>query len=99
MGTWHAMDARTMGFANATFDVAIEKGMFDALFAGTGETVHAVLQEARRVLKPGGQLLSVSFGADRIKRLFTANEEQTLEATPQPGLEPLDCQTIEKLRY
>merc|ERR1712146_243243 len=49
--TWLQMDGTAMTFADASFDVVVEKGMFDALYAGTGEKVQGVLKEAKRVLK------------------------------------------------
>eukprot|EP00419_Tripos_fusus_P017896 CAMPEP_0172735826 /NCGR_PEP_ID=MMETSP1074-20121228/113423_1 /TAXON_ID=2916 /ORGANISM="Ceratium fusus, Strain PA161109" /LENGTH=381 /DNA_ID=CAMNT_0013564897 /DNA_START=28 /DNA_END=1171 /DNA_ORIENTATION=+ len=93
--TWTTMDASSLDFKNGSFDVAIEKGLFDALYAGTGERVQAVLAEARRVLRPGGRMVSISFAGDRIERLFLPTEGS-------PGAEllpPLECQIAGVLRY
>ena len=38
--SWHAMDASAMSLADGSFDAIIEKGLFDALFAGTGMAHH-----------------------------------------------------------
>jgi len=93
--TWTTMDAGSLDFNNGSFDVAIEKGLFDALYAGTGERVQAVLAEARRVLRPGGRIVSISFAGDRIERLFVPMES-SLEARVLP---PLECKIAGILRY
>jgi len=87
---WRAMDAAAMDFPDAAFDVAVEKGMFDALYAGSGERVQTALNEVLRVLRPGGRLISVSFGADRISRLF---------APLADGNDKLSCHTAGEMSY
>jgi len=96
---WRAMDAGALDFADGAFDAAIEKGLFDALYAGTGARVQAVLSEAVRVLKkPSGRLLSVSFSADRIQRLFMPSEE-VREADSSSEELPLSCRIAGELQY
>lgn len=63
--TWVAMDASAMTLPDASFDVVIDKGMFDALFTGTGAKVRPVFAEVRRVLRPGGRIISMSFKGGR----------------------------------
>merc|ERR1712100_795049 len=87
--SWEVMDATALDFAEAMFDVVIEKGMFDALFAGTGAKTLPALREARRVLKSGGRLISVSFNGDRVDTLFHA------EAAGQG----LKCRVQSELNY
>lgn len=65
--TWVAMDASAMTMDDRFFDVVIDKGMFDALFSGTGTKVKPVFAEVRRVLRPGGRLISMSFKGGRIE--------------------------------
>merc|ERR1712039_579215 len=82
---------------------AIEKGLFDALYAGTGARVQAVRSEAMRVLKkPSGRFLSVSFAADRIQRLFAPSEavreEQQAQERSSEAL-PLSCRIAGELQY
>lgn len=113
--TWRAMDASALDFDNGTFDVAMEKGLFDALYAGTGERVQAVLTETRRVLAPHGKIVSISFSADRIERLFAPDPEtervvpaDAAQSTEQMERQmppvttqeaPLSCRIAGKLRY
>jgi len=93
--TWRAMDATALEFADGDFDVAIEKGLFDALFAGTGTQVQPVLNEVQRVLRPGGKLLSISFSEDRMARLFMPSKEES----PTEEAATMNCQVEGTLRY
>lgn len=88
---WFAMDATKLNFSDGSFDSVIEKGMFDAMFTGTGELAKGALTEAVRVLRPGGPLISVSFAADRLDRLFGASAPEVPPA--------LDCKTVGQLQY
>jgi len=67
---WRTMDATKMDFGDGAFDFIIEKGMFDALHAGSGEKVKSALSEVVRVLQPGAQFVSVSFQNNRLAKLF-----------------------------
>jgi len=91
--SWQTMDATALTFANKSFDVVIEKGLFDALFAGTGTRVHGVLSEVRRVLRPTGRLLSVTFSHDRVERLFKESPDSS------PMTSPMSCQIASELTY
>eukprot|EP00932_Pfiesteria_piscicida_P020600 SRR837773.74.p3 GENE.SRR837773.74~~SRR837773.74.p3 ORF type:complete len:171 (-),score=62.08 SRR837773.74:10-471(-) len=57
---FRAVDARALGFANATFDLVVEKGLLDALMLGSRADAVQALLELHRVLRPGGRLLSVT---------------------------------------
>lgn len=70
--SWLQMDASNLTFDNGTFDVVMEKSLFDALFAGTGIKADKVLAEAWRVLRPAGKLLSIAFTGERLKSLLDA---------------------------
>jgi len=87
---WLAMDARELKFEDGSFDVVLEKGLFDALFAGTASKAPPVLAEATRVLRSGGMLVSVSFSKTRIRDLFMS-----------PDNEPtgLTCEIASELQY
>mmetsp|Transcript_86123 Transcript_86123/g.278223 ORF Transcript_86123/g.278223 Transcript_86123/m.278223 type:complete len:418 (-) Transcript_86123:108-1361(-) len=89
---WRAMDASKMDFPDGSFDAVVEKGMFDSLYAGTGERVQGVLSEVLRVLRPGAQLVSVSFAGDRIDRLFEAAQDGA-------SAPPLGCRVAEEMSY
>mmetsp|Transcript_87985 Transcript_87985/g.247237 ORF Transcript_87985/g.247237 Transcript_87985/m.247237 type:complete len:381 (-) Transcript_87985:7-1149(-) len=96
--TWQTMDASALEFPDASFDAVIEKGLFDALYAGTGTLVQSVLDQAKRVLRPGGLLLSVSFDHDRVERLFAPRSSP--EALPEaPAPAPLECRVVGSLSY
>jgi len=68
--SWLAMDASALTFADGSFDTVIEKGLFDALFAGTGVLAHSVISELQRVLRPGGSLISITFSGQRLTEMF-----------------------------
>lgn len=57
--TWQVMDARQLGYPDASFDVVIDKGTIDAIDMGP-TNVPRVCAEARRVLRPGGLFAVIS---------------------------------------
>lgn len=62
---WKVMDVRQMdGLQPETFDYAIDKGTMDSLLCGSNSTqnVYKYLCEVKRVLKPGGTLMILSYG-------------------------------------
>lgn len=90
---WKAMNAGALDFPDDSFDVVLEKGMFDALYAGTGSQALPVMAEARRVLRKSGSLFSISFGEDRIERLYAPSSEED-------GVAPeMKCTTPAKLQF
>ena len=70
-------------FPNASFDLVIEKGTLDALYTGPVQLVSPTIQESFRVLRPGGFLVSISFGNEaKRKDLFRATTWAEWEQTP-----------------
>lgn len=78
-------DMLNLSFPDESFDVVIEKGTMDVLFADSGdpwnpkpETVNkamSMLQGVHRVLKPDGIFISIAFGQPHFRRpLFNAPE-------------------------
>eukprot|EP00160_Parvularia_atlantis_P019474 Unigene7655_Nuclearia_a/m.23520 Unigene7655_Nuclearia_a/g.23520 ORF Unigene7655_Nuclearia_a/g.23520 Unigene7655_Nuclearia_a/m.23520 type:complete len:248 (+) Unigene7655_Nuclearia_a:202-945(+) len=77
--TWHTMDMRALNFADGAFDVVLEKGTLDALFAEQGADpwnpspeLRTMLDESlssvSRVLRHGGLFISISFGEPFFRR-------------------------------
>lgn len=99
--TWQTMDATALTFPDDSFDVVIEKGMFDALFAGTGTKVQQVLKEARRVLKGGGdgQLFSITYSKNRIKELFNRETVIVEGGDETETVSPLNCKVAGEVQY
>merc|ERR1719387_233271 len=92
---WLTMDANNLEFPDGHFDAVIEKGMFDALFAGTGLKVQPVLSEAHRVLRKGGTLFSVTYSGNRISELFQG-QKGSLDEAEVP--KDLSCRVAGALR-
>ncbi|OQV24271.1 putative Endothelin-converting enzyme 2 [Hypsibius exemplaris] len=69
--SWQTMDMFDLGFPEHSFDCVLEKCTFEVLFVKekdpwntSEETVtrmNAVMQQISKVLRPGGELLSISF--------------------------------------
>merc|ERR1711934_581702 len=101
---WKVMDVRDMReLPQAGFDYAIDKGTMDSLLCGGNSTqnVYKYLCEVKRVLKPGGTLLILSYGGPtkrdvHLKRPsleFTVSVQNIDKPTaagvvPSPGMEP-----------
>merc|ERR1712146_684634 len=68
---------------DGTFDYAIDKGTMDSILCGSNSTCMAYkyLQEVKRVLKPGGTLLIVSYGGPQSGK-FTSNERPLDSRSP-----------------
>merc|ERR1712196_725193 len=56
------MGITNLTFANETFDCVIDKGTLDALFTGPSHLVPIAMWESWRVLRPGGDFISITFG-------------------------------------
>jgi ubiquinone/menaquinone biosynthesis C-methylase UbiE len=61
---WHSMDVRSMTFPDSSFFSIVDKGTLDCLFFldEDDSSVHQMLSEVSRVLKPGGQYVVVTCG-------------------------------------
>lgn len=66
------MDITKMTFPDESFDVAIDKGTFDALYSGSLPAVSAGVAEIKRVLKPTGVFICVTFGNEATRRELKA---------------------------
>lgn len=62
------MDMLQMSFADASFDFVLDKGTLDALYTGASDSVPTVVAQIFRVLKPGGLLVSMTFGTPKTRR-------------------------------
>lgn len=68
---YRVLDATALDLESASFDAVLEKGLLDALYAGTGAQVPPMLKELQRVLKPGGQFLSITMQEEGGARLIS----------------------------
>ncbi|KAH8943282.1 hypothetical protein BDL97_13G044000 [Sphagnum fallax] len=89
---YQRMDVRDMkAFKDGQFDTVLDKGMLDSLMCGASATYSAssMLQEVRRVLKPGGVYLLITYGDPRVRlpHLKAGNFlwEVVLHVIPRPG--------------
>lgn len=81
--SWTQMNVNDLTFADGEFDVVLDKGTLDAIEANKPLT-KAASSEVHRVLRPGGQLLSVTFN-DAVVRV---------EGQLRPAAEWGDCSTL-----
>ena len=61
--TWQVLDVTDMSvFKTDTFDIVIDKSTIDSLFCTSDYTLQValMLKEAQRVMKPGGNYISIS---------------------------------------
>lgn len=82
---WRQMDARSLTFAEGSFDVVLEKGTLDAMMVEekdpwhvspeTSETVQQVLKQVSRVLKLGGRFISITFAQPHFRKQLYTREE------------------------
>lgn len=63
---WLRMDATAMSFEAESFDVALDKGMLDALESNPA-AVAASVRETLRTLRPGGLFISVTFRNEEVR--------------------------------
>lgn len=61
---FEVQDVTALSCADGEFDVVVDKGTLDAILCGTGsaEKQARMLSECRRVLRPGGLLVVVTYG-------------------------------------
>ena len=87
------MDVRNLQFADASFDVVIDKGLLDAMSCGDGsaENVARMLTEIHRVLTPTGLYFCVSHGKMIQRKKYLKNVKKynwtiAKKAIPKPGI-------------
>lgn len=58
---WLVMDGCDLKFADASFDVVLDKGTLDAVICGKDLTIsNKMLLEAKRVIKPTGKIIVIT---------------------------------------
>jgi EEF1A lysine methyltransferase 4 len=94
---WLEMDVRDLGFGDASFDNAIDKGTLDAFLHGSlwtppddvRENVKRYVDEVLRVLKPGGKWLYITYRQPHfMKPMLARDGDWTLNVetlAEQPG--------------
>mmetsp|Transcript_102478 Transcript_102478/g.295027 ORF Transcript_102478/g.295027 Transcript_102478/m.295027 type:complete len:321 (+) Transcript_102478:36-998(+) len=87
--SWLTMDISSMSFPSDSFDLVIEKGTFDALYAGASNVIPKAVDEAWRVIRPGGYFMSVTFGDVR-------SRSQLFQPPSFPGWVSRDTRRIAK---
>jgi EEF1A lysine methyltransferase 4 len=65
------MDVRKLDFDEASFDFVLDKSTIDALYCGekASRSVAAMLKEVKRVLRPAGFYLGLSYGQPKSRLL------------------------------
>lgn len=90
--TWSAMDATRMQYDKDSFDLVLDKSLIDTLACASdaNTVVKKYLAEVVRVLRPGGKLISVSFGTPITRRKFFAESGLTYTVkNPENPMDPL----------
>ncbi|XP_024403390.1 uncharacterized protein [Physcomitrium patens] len=88
---YQRMDVRSLGFKDGEFDSILDKGMFDSLMCGSSAPTSAasMIKEVRRVLKPGGVYMLITYGDPRVRIPHLKSEEAPweikLHVLPRPG--------------
>lgn len=81
--SWAQMNVNDLAFGDGEFDVVLDKGTLDAVEANKPLT-QAASSEVHRVLKPGGQLLSVTFNDAAVR----------VDGQLRPAAEWGECSTL-----
>ena len=87
------MDVRNLQFADASFDIVIDKGLLDAVSCGDGsaENVSRMLTEIHRVLTPAGIYFCISHAKMIQRKKYLKNVKKynwtiAKKAVPKPGI-------------
>jgi len=97
---WAVMDCQALGCSDDSVDVVLDKGAMDAFLPAEvcGEDlnpeVSEMVAEIRRVLKPGGRYMQVSFGAPRQRIRYFA-PLRYLDSQPEDALWSLDLDPLD----
>ncbi|XP_024545098.1 uncharacterized protein LOC9645030 [Selaginella moellendorffii] len=86
------MDVRNMAvFGDNSFDAVIDKGLMDSMLCGSNGfiDVRFMLEETRRVLKPGGVFILITYGEPLLRMHHLKHPafdwKVVLHLTPKPG--------------
>eukprot|EP01018_Ginkgo_biloba_P009471 Gb_36281 [translate_table: standard] len=85
------MDVRDMSsFESSSFDAVLDKGMLDSLMCGSNaqQSAGKMLEEVRRVLKPGGVYILITYGGPHVRMPHLRASESwtiTLHVVAKPG--------------
>lgn len=82
---WKTMDLGSLEFADASFDIVLDKGTMDSILCGENSTANAnkALTEVSRVLKPGGCYIVISYGAPETRMSYLSKAEFKWEVSAQ----------------
>ena len=87
------MDVRNLQYADASFDVVIDKSLLDAMVCGDGavENVRRMMEEIYRVLTPTGVYFCISHARGSQRRKYLKNNKKFnwkyhKTAIPKPGI-------------
>lgn len=77
---WAVMDCTKLECPSDEYDLVVDKGTLDALYCSdrAQDVVAKTLSEIRRVLKPGGLFIDISFGAPASRAQLTQTKEMAL---------------------
>lgn len=78
--SWAVMDCTELECPSDEYDLVVDKGTLDALYCSdhAQDVVAKTLSEIRRVLKPGGMFIDISFGAPASRAQLTQTKDMTL---------------------
>lgn len=90
--TWSVMDATQTTFSDDSFDLILDKSVLDTFccMSQSSQVISRYLDEVRRLMRPGGSLLCVSFG-DPSSRLHYFNKPNYNWTTEQIDIPPMSA--------
>lgn len=99
--TYHIMDVQDLEFADGCFDVVIDKSTMDCIFCCTDSTdiVCRMMEQAYRVLKPGGTYICMSLHDDeKVRARSLPRPKQLRHCTRLPGQRTEQCWSGGRIR-